>query len=352
LRINVPFAELDSYAKHVVYSELDDMHYAHIPYPIILIKELETWKASHDGKLPHTDQDKDNFRGQIRSRKRKPNDNENFEEASQKAHFAWVPYQVPDQIIKILNDPLATHLSPQSSSFWLLASAVRTFVEKEGKLPVMGTIPDMTADTRSYVDLQQIYREKGLRDADVVKGYLQATLKSLGVAEDKIPDDEIRLFCKNSLFLHVIRYSTIIDELDPSKINMESLGMSLVDWTTGDESPADGCWYLAFRVADKFYQEHGRFPGEKTNAHEQDFVALRHHGDELMKSLGLEPSQLPEAHLKELCRYGNSQIHTIAAIMGGIAAQEIIKLVTVQWIPLDNTFVFNGIHSTSSAIRV
>jgi len=216
----------------------------------------------------------------------------------------------------------------------------------------MGTIPDMTADTRSYVDLQQIYRDKGLRDADVVKGFLQATLKTLGLPEDKISDDEIRLFCKNSLFLHVIRYSSLVDEMDPAKVNVENISMTLVDWASGDEAPGEGCWYLAMRAADRFYMEHGRFPGEKTNNHEQDFVALRHHADEIMKSLTFDASQLPDAHLKELCRYGNSQIHTIAAIMGGIAAQEIIKLVTVQWVPLDNTFIFNGIHSTSASIRV
>jgi len=327
------------------------MHFSHIPYPLILIKELESWKAANDGKLPQTDQDKDNFRIQIRSRKRK-HDNENFDEAAQKAHFAWVPYQISDDTLKILNDPQAHNLTPHSSSFWLLASAVRIFVEKEGKLPVMGTIPDMTADTRSFVELQKIYREKGLRDADVVKGILQRTLKSLGLPEEKISDDEIRLYCKNSLFLNVIRYSTIVDEMDASKIDIGNISMTLVDFTSSDESPGDGCWYLTLRAADRFHLEHGRYPGEKTNSHEQDFVALRHHADELMKSLGLEPNQLPDAHLKELCRYGNSQIHTIAAIMGGIAAQEIIKLVTVQWVPLDNTFIFNGIHSTSTAIRV
>jgi len=328
------------------------LHFAHIPYPIILIKELESWKASHDGKLPQSDADKDGFRAQIKSRKRPHHENENFEEAAQKAHFAWVPYEIPDQILKIQHDPKAIELNANSSSFWLLANAVGKFVQKKNKLPLMGSIPDMTADTKSYVELQHIFREKGLQDADEVKSFLQATLKSLGLPEDKISDDEIRLFCKNSLFLHVIRYSTIVDEMDASKIDVGNVSMSLVDWASGDESPGDGCWYLALRAADKFHLEHGRYPGEKTTTHEQDFVALRHHGDELMKSLGLEPSQLPEAHLKELCRFGNSQIHNLAAIMGGITAQEIIKLVTVQWIPLDNTFVFNGIHSTSAGIRV
>jgi len=352
LRINVPFVEFEQFANSVVYSELDDMHFAHIPYPIILLKELQTWKEHHEGKLPTTDQDKDSFKIQIKNQKRKPHDNENFDEAVSKAHYAWLPYKITDELHKILNDPKATSLTPGSSPFWLMASAVRTFVHNEGKLPLMGTIPDMTADTRSYVALQQIFRDKGLRDADVIKGYLQSTLKSLELPLNTISDDEIRLFCKNSLFLHVIRYSTLVDELDPAKVDVGNLSMTLVDWTSEDPAPGDGCWYLALRAADQFYHEHGRYPGEKTNRLEHDFVGLRHHADRLMNSLGLEPSQLPDEDLRELCRFGNSQIHTIAAILGGIGAQEIIKLVTAQWVPLDNTFIFNGIHSTSASIHL
>ena len=44
-----------------------------------------------------------------------------------------------------------------------------------------------------------------------------------------------------------------------------------------------------------------------------------------------------------LLRYGNGEIHTVAAIMGGVASQEAIKLITHQYTLLNNTFVFNGI---------
>lgn len=40
-----------------------------------------------------------------------------------------------------------------------MAHAVRKFELKEGNgwLPVEGVIPDMTADTKSYIALQQVY---------------------------------------------------------------------------------------------------------------------------------------------------------------------------------------------------
>lgn len=47
------------------------------------------------------------------------------------------------------------------------------------------------------------------------------------------------------------------------------------------------------------------------------------------------------------CRYGAAEIHTVAAFIGGCAAQEVIKLVTGQYVPLNNTFVFNAMTTVS-----
>jgi len=353
LRLNTPFPTLVQFAQKVDYAQLDDMHYAHIPFPVILLKEVDTWKASHDGQLPVSDAEKDAFRAQVRHRKRK-SENENFDEAAQKAHFAWLPYRIPSSIADILNDPKAVTTTAHSSNFWLLANAVKHFVENEGqgKLPLMGTIPDMTSDTLSFIDLQYIYREKSLEDAAIVKQHLHANLTKLGLSKERISDDDIKNFCKHTLFLQVIRYSTIVDEQDSSKVDKNSIAMSLVDQLSGDDSPGEGCWYIALRAADKFHQAHGRYPGEKTDSYGQDFEDLRKFADEVLKDLEIDPSQVNDAYLKELCRFGNSQIHNIAAILGGISAQEVIKLVASQWVPLDNTFIFNGINSTSVALKI
>lgn len=52
------------------------------------------------------------------------------------------------------------------------------------------------------------------------------------------------------------------------------------------------------------------------------------------------------------CRYGNGPIHNIASFMGGVVSQEIIKLITHQYIPMDNTFIFDGARSVSAVFAV
>lgn len=55
-------------------------------------------------------------------------------------------------------------------------------------------------------------------------------------------------------------------------------------------------------------------------------------------------------HAGEMCRFGASQLHCLGAIMGGIAAQEAIKLVTHQFVPLSGTLIYNAMSSTSSVL--
>jgi amyloid beta precursor protein binding protein 1 len=51
-------------------------------------------------------------------------------------------------------------------------------------------------------------------------------------------------------------------------------------------------------------------------------------------------------------RYGASELHAIAAFVGGVAAQEAVKLITHQYLPLNNTFVYNGIAGVGGVFQV
>jgi len=314
------------------------------------VKEMKIWKTEHGGKVPSNDAEQDAFKAQIRSRQTNQ-EQINWAEAVKNAHHAYNSYVIPDGIQAILNDPKAVNPQASYENFWLLAAAVRAFVHKEGggHLPLMGTIPDMIAETKVFVELQRLYRTKAAEDIADVQKHLTSILEKLGVPRERVSEDELKSFCKHVLFLKVLRYTSITDEL-AGKVDSGSIGVTLLNFFTG--APGDGCWYLALRAAEKFRDEHGRYPGESTATPHDDFESLRKHANKLLTPIGFEADQLPNDHLQELCRYGNSQIHNLAAIMGGIAAQEVIKLITHQWVPLCNTFVFNGINSSSAAISV
>ena len=47
----------------------------------------------------------------------------------------------------------------------------------------------------------------------------------------------------------------------------------------------------------------------------------------------------------ELARTGGYELHNTSALTGGMVAQEIIKIITKQYVPIDNTCIFDGITS-------
>ena len=50
------------------------------------------------------------------------------------------------------------------------------------------------------------------------------------------------------------------------------------------------------------------------------------------------------------CRYGAAELHSVASFMGGVAAQEVIKVLTAQFVPINNTFIYNAAQQTSATV--
>lgn len=55
---------------------------------------------------------------------------------------------------------------------------------------------------------------------------------------------------------------------------------------------------------------------------------------------------------QEVARAGGGELHNISALTGGMVAQEAIKIITKQYIPIDNTCIFDGISSRCQVLRL
>ncbi len=55
---------------------------------------------------------------------------------------------------------------------------------------------------------------------------------------------------------------------------------------------------------------------------------------------------------EEVARTGGGELHNISALTGGMVAQEMIKIITKQYIPADNTCIFDGIGSRCQVLRL
>ena len=85
----------------------------------------------------------------------------------------------------------------QTSSFWIMAKALKCFYADEGKLPVSGVVPDMVATTELFQQMQKIYMTKGASDKEKMRAYVDSIITARGLPKDQVKDDEFDLFCKN-----------------------------------------------------------------------------------------------------------------------------------------------------------
>ena len=60
---------------------------------------------------------------------------------------------------------------------------------------------------------------------------------------------------------------------------------------------------------------------------------------------------ISEEYTQEITRCGAGEVHTIAAVIGGIISEEAIKVITKQFVPLKGTLIFNAIRSTTLVVN-
>jgi len=144
------------------------------------------------------------------------------------------------------------------------------FYEKHQCLPLCGSsLPDMASSSEMYAKLCTIYKEKALRDLELISDVEDMELVKLVVANIR----NVRVLTK-----------TAEDEL------LEDEQREIIEFfETGKFGPLLG---------------------------------------------------------EEIERY-DSELHSVSSVIGAVAAQEIVKLLTNQFTPIAGTFVFNGINGTA-----
>jgi len=346
LRLTDPFPELRRFVDSIVMESLDDMQHGHVPYVVILIKAIDAWRKGSDGKkLPTTKEEKDKIK-QIILGMRRSDAEQNFAEAMDSAYKAWIPYSIPDAVKEVLE----LQTSNPKSDFWIVARAVSQFVRDCGKLPLAGSLPDMTATTDWYVKLQEIYSSRAGGDCAAINAHIAGIQRELGV-DGAVSSEFVSRFCQNAQYAEVFKFRTLEDECRPC--STEEGGVDLAEEASDEESLIQ--WYLALRAAEKFRAERGHLPGalcgDGEAALSSDVAALTVMGTSLVDSYKVEGVTIDPKMLEEVVRYGGCELHTTSSVLAGIASQEVIKLLTKQYSPLNNTLIYDGLHGKSQVLE-
>ncbi|GFS05946.1 NEDD8-activating enzyme E1 regulatory subunit [Elysia marginata] len=187
LRLDYPFQGLKDYCDSLNLDTMEKKAHSHTPWLVLLYKYLQIWEEQHGGKMPKNYKEKMAFKDLIKGGVRKnehgvPEEEENFDEAVKSVNSSLHATGIPSDIKALFEDPSCLKLNSESKNFWVMVRALKEFTETDGNgfLPLRGSIPDMTADSERYIQLQTVYREQAELDSVAVAGHVHALLHNIG----------------------------------------------------------------------------------------------------------------------------------------------------------------------------
>ncbi|GAA5895368.1 hypothetical protein JCM6882_006233 [Rhodosporidiobolus microsporus] len=365
LRVHAPFPALLEYANSFVYDQLDNAQHGHVPAVVILVKALEEWKAAHNGASPTGTAERRAFTDAVLKQKRQ-SDEENFDEAVTLFRRAGTKANVPPEVEALFNDPACENVNASSSNFWLLLHSLRTFVRSSssssgaGLLPLSGALPDMKSSSSSYVALQQLYKTKAREDRDEVRRLLRELCARLGVEEDRVKEEEVESFVKHAAWVKVVRGRSLKEEEAEGRSRLKGKTGALLSAASFQSPPDRSLYiYLALVSSTHFHATHGRYPGSVDSATPEELekdaqelegiargVMEGWKGGEGWAEYGVEEEEVWKT-VGEVCREvtrapPSTALPQTSALLGGLVAQEAIKLITKQYVPLGTSVAPGG----------
>nr|GEY25676.1 NEDD8-activating enzyme E1 regulatory subunit AXR1-like [Tanacetum cinerariifolium]GEY38829.1 NEDD8-activating enzyme E1 regulatory subunit AXR1-like [Tanacetum cinerariifolium] len=346
LRLNNPWPELKMFTESIDLDTSDPVAHKHMPYILILVKMAQEWAKGHGGRLPLTRDEKKEFKDLLKA-KTMGTDEDNYKEALESSFKVFAPQGISSSLKRILDDTCAD-VEYGSSDFWVMVAALKEFIANEGggEAPLEGSIPDMTSSTELYINLQKLYQAKAEADFLVVEQRVRDILKKVGRDPYSISKAVIKSFCKNARKLTVCRYRPVEEEFNSPVLP------EMQKYLTDEEYSVAVGFYILLRAVDRFAANYNTFPGQFDGAMDEEISRLKTTAVSLLNDLGCNGSTLTEDLINEMCRYGAAELHAVAAYVGGVASQEIIKLITKQFVPMTGTFIFNGIDLKSQLLSL
>jgi len=304
---------------------MDPTDHSHVPYVLILVHALENWKKTHGGSPPNTYAEKQEFKKAILAMKMKQ-DEENFDEAEAQAYRCWSETKIPSDISSLFSLPAPSPSSnPNTFQFYTLLSALKTFSSTQPPyaLPLSATLPDMHTSTETYVHLQKLYKAR----AEVEKVVFKEFLKKENGGEN-VDEEAVDSFLKNCHALKVLKGK----KWGAFDTDREALATALQTY------PKEASTHLALSAL-------SALPTDLSPAEE----SLRATAQNIVGQDVELPDEFDNA-VGEIARSPSADLPTTSAFLGGLVAQEAIKMITKQYVPVNGYCVVDLVETWTGVI--
>ena len=374
-RLSCPWKELVDFANSFNLEKMDIIDHKNVPYFIILIQALEKYRKNKNdpNANPNKKDEKEEFKNIVKSfmlSTGAEGENENIEEGLNKLYFCNKEYknlttykmeEIFDVIAKTEQKELFNKSNNYMKLFFIYFISLKKFFEKNKTYPLCGSIPDMISNTANFIGLKQIYNTKAKNDHKEMREMINKEIKENNNLSNEDKNDLDKLV--NNLTNNQIDIVDILNKNWPQVSlfvypdnNLEEEAKDFdPDQFDEDFQKLNFVWYLLFRASDKFVNKNKRYPGQNIDDFKKDIPELFALLKEEYNKLSAKPdlgNYLNEDNVFEFCRMGKGYVPPIVSIVGSMASQEIIKLITYQFETVNNTIIYDGINVTLSKIKI
>lgn len=277
LRLDHPFEELVTFLDSFPpFEKMDRYDLSHIPSLVVINSALLKWREKNNlssNDIPTSyvqkkqlkqiiDDYKEFLKEKISLEKVEGDlsvelnlDLSNFDEAIKMVNTVFSDsMRIPSNLALILSDSKS---DDSQSPFWVMVRALKKFIQLYNRLPVRGTIPDMSSSSEYYVALQKVYKNKSKEDMDLMREIIQQDSECSRI----VSEQSLHVFCKNIHYLTVINTSRVCDELntDASKELLTRMQNETEEFNADFDQLR---FYLLFKCVDRFYSKNNRYPGQ------------------------------------------------------------------------------------------
>lgn len=224
----------------------------------------------------------------------------------------------------------------------------------------------MKAQSADYIELQHLYKTKAAQDVaaiTIIVRQMEMTLQRPHPTEIR----EIEAFCKNAGLVRFILPNRLRCKLHSAAAHdFEAFARKVMRAFADNDSLIT--IYLAYLGLDHYldsnphpdFTPHAKRHLDADACQSKFLTALTAFTSEVLarcKAIDAAfDAAAAESKVKkiiaELDRTGAAELHNISALTGGLVAQEIIKILTKQYVPAVNTCVFDGIMSKAGVFEL
>ena len=374
-RLSCPWKELKDFANSFDLEKMDLIDHKNVPYFVILLKALDKYRNNKNDPEanPNNKEEKEEFKNIVKGfmlSTGTEGENENIEEALSKIYFCnkynnklttYKMEQIFEVIEKISQKEIFSKSNNYMKLFFIYFITLKQFFNKYKTYPLCGPIPDMISNTKNFIGLKQIYNTKAKNDHKEMRDMINIEIKENKNLSDEEKSELNKLV--NNLTTDQIDIVDILNKnwpqtslfVYPDNVNEEEAKNFDPDQFDEDFQKLNFVWYLLFRASDKFMNKNKRYPGQNIDDFKKDVPELFELLKEEFSKLSVKPdlgSQLNEDNAFEFCRMGKGFVPPVVSIIGSMASQEIIKLITYQFETVNNTVIYDGINVTLSNIKI